>query len=215
MRPSQFIVIDGSDGSGKQTQVELLVEYFRGEGKKVSSLDFPRYEKNFHGQLLKASLRGDFGDFISLDPYVASFLYTADRFESSAEIMRKLAEGEVVIADRFTTANMIHQGGKFSDPVERKKYLDWIWDLEFGYLKLPVPDIILFLKVPVKVSLDLLEGKKGRDLAEQSIPYLKSSLACAEAIAPDYGWIVVDCAPNGVLRSRESIHEEIVNLTQF
>lgn len=211
MKKGKFIVVDGSDGSGKQTQVELLTQYFNQRGQKVSSLDFPRYEKNFHGRLLKAALRGDFGDFLSLDPYVASFLYTSDRFESSVEIKRRLADGEVVIADRFTTANMIHQGGKFSDPIERKKYLDWICDLEYKNLQFPKPDIIVFLKVPVEVSLDLLEGKKGRDMAEESIPYLKSSLACAEVIAFDYNWIIIDCAPDGILRSRDSIHQEIVD----
>ncbi|OHA57675.1 MAG: hypothetical protein A2114_01935 [Candidatus Vogelbacteria bacterium GWA1_51_14] len=205
-----FIVVDGSDGSGKQTQVELLAAYLRQQGNNVSTLDFPRYQDNFHGRLLKSALQGDFGDFLSLDPYTASFLYTGDRFESSVEIKTKLADGEIVIADRFTTANMIHQGGKFSNPVERKKYLDWICNLEYKRLKLPKPDIVLFLKVPVEVSLQLLEGKKGKDLAEKSVPYLRRSLACAEAIAPDYGWIIIDCAPDGILRSRESIHQEIV-----
>lgn len=212
----KFIVMDGSDGSGKQTQVALLVEYLREQGRKVSSLDFPRYQDNFHGRLLKATLRGEFGDFLSLSPYTASLLYTGDRFESSVEIKDKLAAGEIVVADRFTTANMIHQGGKFTDPVKRQEYLDWIINLEYGYLEMPKPDVILFLRVPVEISLKLLEGKKGKDKAEESVPYLTRSLACAEAIAPQYGWVLIDCAPDGELRSRESIHVEIVSrLSQF
>jgi dTMP kinase len=211
IKKGKFIVFDGSDSSGKQTQVAMLTNYFLEKGRKVTQIDFPRYQENFHGRLLKAALRGDFGDFISLSPYTASFLYTGDRFESSEYIKDKLASGEIVIADRFTTANMIHQGGKFTDPAERKKYLEWICELEYERLQLPKPDMILFLKVPVEISLKLLVGKKGRDLAEKSIPYLTNSLACAEAIAEDYGWVVIDCAPDGTMRSRESIHAEVVS----
>ena len=209
-KKGKFIVFDGSDGSGKQTQVELLKKYLSKHGKKVKSIDFPQYENNFHGRILKAVLKGNFGDFINLNPHVASFLYTADRFESSDIIKKCIDEGEVVLADRFTTANMIHQGGKFSNKSEREKYLKWLLGLEFGYLKLSKPDLIFFLKVPVSISLKLLEGKKGRDLAEKSISYLKNSLACAESIAKKYRWIMVDCAPSGIMRTRESIHEEII-----
>jgi dTMP kinase len=207
----KFIVMDGSDGSGKQTQVAMLADYLRRQDRVVSSIDFPRYKDNFHGRLLKAALQGEFGDFLSLTPYTASFLYTGDRFESSEEIKERLVAGEIVVADRFTTANMIHQGGKFTDPVKRQEYLDWITDLEYGYLGMPKPDVVLFLRVPVEISLTLLEDKKGKDKAEESVPYLTRSLACAEAIAPQYGWKVVDCAPDGVvMRTREDIHQEVV-----
>lgn len=212
MRKGKFVVMDGSDGSGKQTQVALLVEYLREQGRKVTSLDFPRYQDNFHGRLLKKALKGEFGDFLSLSPYTASVLYTGDRFESSGEIKGKLAAGEDVVADRFTTANMIHQGGKFTDPVKRQEYLDWITNLEYGYLEMPKPDVILFLRVPVEISLKLMEDKKGKDKAEESVPYLTRSLACAEAIAPQYDWKLVDCAPDGVMRSRGDIHEVIVKI---
>lgn len=210
MKKGKFIVVDGIDGSGKQTQVALLVEYLRQQGKEVLSIDFPRYQHNFYGGLLKYVLQGECGDFVSLDPYKASFLYTADRYESVGEIKERLERGEIVVADRFTTANMIHQGGKFSDPVERQKYLDWITDLEYGHFKFPQPDMVLFLRVPVEVSLKLLEGKVGKDQAEENVPHLTSSLASAESIASKYGWVVVDCAPSGVMRSRENIHQEIV-----
>ena len=206
----KFIVFDGSDGSGKQTQVRLLTEYLLKQKKEVSSIDFPQYENNFHGRILKTALKGDFGDFISLDPYMASLLYTADRFESAKTIKESLNDGKLVLADRFTTANMIHQGGKFIDSSEREEYLKWLLGLEFDYLKLPKPDLVFFLKVPVSISLKLLKGKKGKDFAEESISYLTNSLACAESVAHKYGWIIIDCAPNEVMRSRESIHKEIV-----
>jgi len=209
-KKGKFIVFDGSDGSGKQTQVELLTEYLVRKGKEVKSISFPQYENNFHGRVLKVALRGELGDFIALDPYVASLLYTADRFESAENIKKGVNNGEIILADRFTTANMIHQGGKFTNKSDRDKYLKWLLGLEFNYLKLPKPDLVFFLQVPVSVSLKLLEGKKGRDLAEKSIPYLTNSLACAQAIAHKYGWIIIDCAPREVMRSRESINEEII-----
>ncbi len=212
MKKGKFIVFDGSDGSGKQTQVALLKSYLREKGVLVETIDFPQYKNNFHGKILKAALRGEFGDFISLNPYTASLLYTADRFESVGKIKELLERGYTVIADRFTTANMIHQGGKFPDTNERDKYLKWLLGLEFEYLKFPKPDAVVFLKVPVEVSLRLLEDKKGKDKAEESTSYLTNSLVCAEAIAKKYGWIVVNCAPNGVMRSRESIHKEVAGL---
>jgi len=210
MKKGKFIVFDGSDGSGKRTQVAMLEAFLRRQKVAVKTIDFPQYEDNFHGKILRASLQGDFGDFVSLDSYVASFLYIADRFESIATIGKLLEGGYIVVADRFTTSNMIHQGGKFSAGPERDKYLEWLLGLEFGYLNFPQPDTVVFLKVPVAISLKLLENKKGKDQAEKSVPYLTNSLACAEAIAKKYKWIVIDCATNGVMRSRESIHAEVV-----
>lgn len=211
MRPqSRFIVFDGSDGSGKQTQVALLADFLRDKGRDVLTLDFPRYKDNFHGRILKAALQGQFGNFLEVDPYVASFLYTADRFESAGEIERHLAGGGIVVADRFTTANMIHQGGKFADPVDRDRYLYWMCELEFKHLMFPKPNAVVFLKVPVEISLKLLEDKKGKDQAEESIPYLEKSLACGEVLAKKFDWTVVDCSSGGEMRTREDIHQEIV-----
>lgn len=211
IKKGKFVVFDGSDGSGKQTQVAMLKTYLQGKKMLTETIDFPQYENNFHGKVLRASLRGDFGNFISLDPYVASFLYIADRFESVAKIKKLIADGYIVIADRFTTSNMIHQGGKFPDKIDRDKYLKWLTGLEFGYLNFPKPDAVIFLRVPVAVSLKLLKGKKGRDQAEKCIPYLTNSLTCSEAVAKKYKWAVVDCAPHGNMRSRESIHKEVVS----
>lgn len=213
MEKGKFVVFDGSDGSGKQTQVAMLADHCRSKNLPVKTIDFPRYENNFHGKILKAVLRGEFGDFVSLDPYVASFLYIADRFESAKEMRKWLNDGNIVIADRFTTANMIHQGGKFestTNSLRRNFYLNWLNGLEFGYLHFPEPSAVVFLKVPVAVSLALLTDKKGRDLAEQNVSHLTQSLACAEDIAKYYDWIMIDCAPNGAMRTRESIHEEVV-----
>ncbi len=105
-------MIDGIDGTGKATQAKLLVQRLRREGQKVQAIDFPNYYKNFFGKLLGNYLSGKYGDFAEVDPHVASVLYAADRFESSPQIERWLKEGNIVVADRYVSANQIHQGGK-------------------------------------------------------------------------------------------------------
>src|SRR3989344_7072606 len=111
----KFIVIDGIDGSGKATQVKLLADKLRRLKIPVKTIDFPRYHDNFFGQLIGEYLSGAYGDFIQTDPRVASVLYAADRFESSREIRQWLADGYLGIADRYVSANSIHQGGKIAD----------------------------------------------------------------------------------------------------
>ena len=110
-----FLVIEGSDGAGKATQTDLLVKRLRDEGRRVKTIDFPRYRDNHFGKLLRDCLDGKHGDFLKLDPRITSLVYAADRFESSKQIRRWLEEGADVVADRYVSANMLHQGSKISE----------------------------------------------------------------------------------------------------
>ena len=121
-KTGKFIVIDGIDGSGKATQTKLLTNRLKNLGVKVKAIDFPRYYDNFFGKLLGEYLSGVYGDFTQVDPRVASVLYAADRFESSQQIKKWLATGYTVIADRYVSANQIHQGGVYE--VARR---DGVW----------------------------------------------------------------------------------------
>ena len=221
MKKGFLIVIDGADGSGKATQAELLVQRLKKEGRKVKKIDFPQYENNFFGRLLGECLAGKYGDFIAIPPRIASVLYAADRWESSSEIKKWLAAGYLVIADRYVSANQIHQGGKISNPKEREKFLKWLDQMEFSVFNIPRPDIIIYLHVPVVIGQELLkkrvqENKKNKtvkakkDLAESNLKYLSESQKSAiNIVKRNNTWQMVDCSRRGNILSREEIHQMI------
>ncbi len=210
----KLIVIDGSDGSGKATQTKRLVARLKKAGLRVRTLDFPQYDHNFFGAFVHACLHGKYGDFLSLDPYITSVLYAADRFESKEKLSAWLAQGDIVILDRYVSANQIHQGGKISSAVKRNKFLAWLDKMEFDVFGLPRPQMTIYLDVPVKVSQKLLATSgKVQDDAEKNIAYLTHSRTSALRLAKTgKGWHRVQCVARGKLRSIEDIHEEIIDL---
>lgn len=223
-KKGSLIVIDGSDGSGKATQTKLLVERLKKEGKKIRTLDFPQYEKNFFGEFVGGCLTGDYGNFLTLDPHITSVIYAADRFESSEKLKEWLSEGYTVVLDRYVSANQIHQGGKIFDPTKRREFLMWLDKMEYGVFKLPKPDKVVYLDVPIQTSIGLLqeaqqkkqyqkEGKK--DLVEQSRDYLENARRSALWLARENkNWARVQCVKNEELRTIEDIHEEIINIVK-
>ena len=222
MKQGRLIVIDGSDGSGKATQTKLLVSKLKKIGTKAKTMDFPRYENNFFGKFIGECLTGEYGDFLTLDPHITSVLYAADRFESSEKIKKWLSEGFTVILDRYVSANQIHQGGKIFDPKKRKKFLQWLDKMEYDIFKLPRPNKVIYLDVPIATSVRLLQqsqqkkqyqrdGKK--DLVEQSRDYLENARRSALWLSRENkNWTCVKCVKNEKLRSIEDIHDEIFNI---
>ncbi len=216
MKKGRFIVIDGNDGSGKQTQATLLAQHLKKQGKKVALLSFPRYTETFFGRFLKDLLQGRHGDFIHLDPYIASLPYAADRSTSAPEIKKILDKGGYVISDRYTSANQIHQGGKIQNPTARKKFLNWLDTMEHDVLGVVRPDVIVYLDVPVQVSLQLLQNKQ-KDTVEENEQYLKNSVISARNLMKDNPktWVHVTCVKGDTMRTREDIHAEIVSLLKL
>lgn len=217
----KLIVLDGADGVGKATQTRLLLERLKKEKKKVKTLDFPQYEKNFFGSLIGECLSGKHGSFVSLSPYIASVLYAADRFESKKLLESWLKKGYVVVLDRYVSANQIHQGGKILDTKERKKFLKWLDAMEFGIFGLPKPNMILYLDVPYEISQELLKKKtalgrktylkKGsRDQVENNENYLRKSRESAVKMVKNSNtWEKILCAKRSQLLTREAIHEMV------
>lgn len=222
MKKGKLIVIDGIDGSGKATQTAFLVKSLRKKRIKVRTIDFPSYHKNFFGKLIGDYLSGIYGDFTKVDPRVASVLYAADRFESGEKIKKWLKEGCVVIADRYTSANQIHQGGKIKDLKERRIFLNWLESLEYSVFKIPKPDLVIFLDVPVKVSRKWLEKKisdrrkKGRrDVAEENLRYLKNSRESGLFLEKkNKNWKKISCCDGMVCMLPEEIHQHVINLVE-
>jgi dTMP kinase len=220
MKKGKFIVIDGIDGSGKATQVGLLKKRLQKEKIKVKTIDFPRYYNNFFGALIGEYLSGKYGDFIAMDPRVASVLYAADRWESSKEIKKWIDEGYVVIADRYVSANQIHQAGKLEDPKLRKEFLEYLEKMEYGTFKIPKPDKVIYLDVPFEVSREWLQKKialrkkkylKGeKDVAEDNLIHLKLSRDSALQLAKDNkNWEKIECCEGMTCMLPEEVHERV------
>ncbi|MEQ1500322.1 MAG: thymidylate kinase [Parcubacteria group bacterium] len=220
MQKGKLIVLDGIDGSGKATQVRLLEDRFKKEGIKVKTIDFPRYNDNFFGNLIGEYLSGVYGDFIKVDPRLASVLYAADRFESSKKIDEWLNSGYYVIADRYATANQIHQGGKIKDLKKRKEFLNYLEKMEYSVFKIPRPDLVIYLDVPFEVSKKWLENKvaqrkktylKGRkDVAEDNLLHLKNSRNSALLLEKqNKNWEKVVCCKGMVCLPPDGVHSEV------
>ncbi len=211
----KLIVVDGADGVGKQTQVKMLSARLKKEGHRVKSLHFPQYQKTLAGKLVDECLAGKRGNFIKLDPRLASLVYATDRFESKKMLQKWLDEGAIVILDRYVSANQIHQGGKIHSVTERKKFLLWLDKLEYGVFGLPRPDAIISLHLPVSISLKLLAKKTGRDQAEKNIQHQKDSEASTKWLAQTQkGWHTVVCYDKKGMLSRETIHEQVYTIVR-
>ena len=220
MKKGKFIVIDGTDGSGKATQTKLLVKKLKKEGYKVRTIDFPRYYNNFFGKLIGECLAEKYGNFLSVDPHIAAVIYAADRWESSEIIKKWLAEGNIVIADRYASSNQIHQGAKIRDSKKRIEFLKWLEKLEFKTFNIPKPDLIVYLYVPVEITLNLLKKKtalkrkrymegKG-DLAENNPQHLNDSQNSAAMLVKKYNnWCKIDCMDKGKLINVSKINNLI------
>ena len=215
---AKLIVIEGTDASGKQTQSELLYEFYKNTDTKVVRLCFPDYESP-SSSLVKMYLNGDFGKTPdSVDGKIASIFYAADRYASYKTKWEEVAKDEnaVIIFDRYVTSNMIHQAAKVKDIAEKDAFLDWVYDLEYGILGLPQPDHIIFLNMPPETAQELMKNRANKitnaaekDIHESDKDYLKTCYDNACYVANKYHWTVIPCVKDGSLRSIEKIQEEI------
>lgn len=215
----KLIVIEGSDGSGKATQAELLRKYCTGHKMPVRTLSFPQYYKTFFGKTIGKILRGEFGDLKQINPYLVSMVYAMDRAEAKEKMNRWLNDGKRIILDRYVPSN-IHQCGRLPKK-EWGKYMKWLDELEYKINNVPREDIVVFLHVPFEISVKLMENKhrgdraytKGRkkDIVEENIEYLRNAEKAYVSLAKRFPhWVKIECIKKGELRTREDIHEEIV-----
>ncbi len=216
----KLIVIDGTDGSGKQTQMELLEKKLTLNNIDYKKVSFPNYDSP-SSSLVKMYLSGEFGnDAKEISPYIASNFYAVDRYATyKKELEKYYQNGGLILADRYTTANMVHQAGKISDKEERKKFLTWLWDLEFNIYKIPVPDKVFFLNMPPEYSLKLIENRKNKfsgeskkDIHESDKVYLEESYNAACDVAKDYNWCEIKCIKDNKIRTKEEISDEIFDI---
>jgi len=217
----KLIVIDGTDGSGKATQVDLLIKRLKKEGKTVKMVDFPEYYKNFFGKFLGHCLSEQYYNFLNVHPKIVSILYAADRWESGKEMREWLEKGYVVVANRYVSANQIHQAGKIKSAKKRDDFMKWLDEMEYEVFGIPRPDITLYLSLPINIVLQLLKERESskmkraylknkKDVAENDTQYLINSRKSAMKLEKEISnFIKIECSEKGKILSREQIHEMV------
>ena len=216
----KLIVIDGTDGSGKATQVKLLAQTLRNEGYKIKIVDFPEYYKNFFGKFIGHCLSEQYYNWLHVHPKIASVMYAADRWESKDEMENWLKEGYIVIANRYVSANQIHQGGKIKSAKKRNDFIKWLNQMEYEVFGIPKPDLTLYLSLPISITLKLLKErdsktnrgylKKKKDVHEADVDFLINSRKSALKLVKEVpNFIKIECSDKNDILSREVIHSMV------
>ncbi|WP_295919283.1 deoxynucleoside kinase [Anaerovibrio lipolyticus] len=216
MAKGKLITIEAGDGSGKATQTRALMEHLVKDGYRVVKVEYPDY-KSDSSALVKMYLGGEFGEHAEdVDAYGASTFFAVDRYASFHLNWKQAYEdGAIILADRYTTSNMVHQAVKLTDQTEREEFLTWLWDFEFGKLKLPVPDVVVYLDMDPEVSDRLINERvahnadRKKDIHERDTNYLHRCHDAYNWVADKYGWERVVCSENGQPRSIEEIHKDV------
>lgn len=215
----KLIVFEGTDGSGKSTQFDLLTKRLKNEGTGFQTIVFPQYSEQ-SSALIRMYLGGEFGKSpADVNAYVASTFYAVDRYASFHKAWGDYyKQGGLIVSDRYTTSNAVHQASKEA-PEARSEFFRWLYELEYRHMELPVPDLVLYLDVPTEITGELLRRRETAtnthaDIHEQNMDYLRNCRQTGLAAAEFYGWTVINCAEDGKLRSIEDIHEEIYRLVQ-
>jgi dTMP kinase len=213
----KLIAIEGIDGSGKRTQVELLASALRSRGLAVYSTGFPQYDSWF-GKMVGQFLNGELGSLENVDPHFTAMLYAGDRFEAKSKLESALHNGQIVLADRYIASNLAHQTARVS-PDKRSAFLDWIEHLEYSIYGLPRESLVLYLRVPAREAQKLVAQKSARnytsaqtDLLEASLRHLEDAAAMYDSLARRPSWATIDCfhATRSAMRAPEEIGKEVL-----
>ena len=216
----KLIIIEGGDGSGKATQTNRLWNRLTQEGFQAKKIEFPDYSSP-SSALVKMYLGGDFGkDPNDVNPYAASTFYAVDRYASYKTVWESFYQnGDIILADRYTTSNMIHQASKLMKESEWEFYLDWLKDFEYRLIGLPQPDLILYLNMPPEYSIKFINSRANKstvsdkDIHEKNLEYLRQSYENAQRVRIRENWVNISCVTNDMnLKSIDEIHEEIYKL---
>jgi dTMP kinase len=219
--PGKLIAIEGIDGSGKRTQVELLAGTLRQRGYAVYQTGFPKYDSTF-GKLVGQFLDGQLGRLDTVDPRFTALLYAGDRLEAKPEMESALERGCVVLADRYVGSNLAHQGARCG-PEKREEFLDWIRQVEYSVYGLPREQLILYLRVPPAQAQKLVLQKSARDytasthdLQEASLHHLHGAAEVYDALSSQAPWVTIQCFDSlrSAMRPPEEIASEILQVVE-
>lgn len=219
-KKGRLIVIEGTDSSGKETQTAILYERLYEHSKNIKKISFPNYNSPAC-EPVKMYLAGEFGtDAEKVNPYPASTMYAIDRYASYKKDWGNFYNnGGVIVTDRYTTSNMVHQASKINNKDEKEKYLCWLEDLEYDKMEIPRPDLVIFLNMPTETAQKLMAERKNKitgedkkDIHEKNIDYLKRSHENACEISKKYSWSEIKCVENNKLKTIDEISNEIFEL---
>lgn len=210
-----LIVIEGTDGVGKTTQIKLLKQHLASQGWSLQAevIDFPRYKDNEYGKLVKRYLLGEFGKLEVVSPYLASLAYAGDRMLAAPQIRKWLDEGKLVIANRYVSANKGHMSAKL-EKSEKQKYLDWIDNLEYKENQIPREDLVILLFVNPEIAQENVKARGGqKDIHETDFNYQKKVADVFLKLSKqEKNWILIDCAKNHKMKKPEEVHQEILSI---
>jgi dTMP kinase len=213
-----FIVIEGTDGSGKTEQFKRLIARLKREKKKVATVDFPQYDKP-SSYFVREYLNGKYGGWREVGPYRASLFYALDRFDVRPIMRKQLAAGRVLVSNRYIPSSMGHQGAKIPDTRERLKYFRWLYNLEYNILGIPRPTVTIVLHIPAKIAQQLIDGKGSReyvggvkrDIHEADLKHLalaeKTYRMMVKTFPRDFK--LIECFEKGRLLPIDEIHERV------
>jgi dTMP kinase len=215
--PGKLIAVEGIDGSGKRTQVELLTLTLKARGHSVYSTGFPQYDSWF-GKMVGQFLNGDLGPLEGVDAHFTALLYAGDRFEAKPKLQSALNNGQIVLVDRYVGSNLAHQTARVP-PAKRSKFLEWIEHLEYGIYSLPRESLILYLRVPPQEAQRLVERKSARsytsaqkDLLEASLRHLEDAAEMYDSLSRSVPWATIQCfdAAAKAIREPEEIATDVL-----
>lgn len=219
MKNKFLIAFDGLDGSGKETQTKLLMNYLNEIQKPYRYVSFPTYDTKWSAHL-SMYLNGEFGtEPNSINPYAASSFFASDRYCSFMLDWKKdYDEGKVILCNRYTTANAVHQLSKLPEE-EWQGFLKWLYCHEFDKLELPKPDLCIYLCIPPEVALKNIRRRseidhRKTDIHENSTVHLEKSYRAALYSASVLGWKTISCAENGEMRSVKDINKEVIEIVK-
>lgn len=210
-RPGIFIALEGTNGSGKSTQFDLIVDRLKKNGYKVEELRFPRYDQP-SSYFIKEYLAGNLGKPEKIGPYTASMFFTMDRYRAAKQIRKALEEGKVVVADRFTGSNMAHQGILFDNPEERRGFFIWLDQIEFEMFKIPRPDISLVLRVPAEIAIKNVSRRGNKkDIHESDTEHMRKSVEVYDNLCQLFpkDFKQIDCVRSGEILDKKIINDQI------
>ncbi|MBQ7653862.1 MAG: deoxynucleoside kinase [Clostridia bacterium] len=209
-----LIVVEGLDGSGKSTQIEILKKNFENISREVTQIKLPCYDSN-SSALIKMYLGGEFGsDPSDVNAYAASAFYAVDRFASFKTIWKDDYEsGKVILADRYATSNAYHQMNKL-EKNEWDYFINWLEDFEYEKIGVPKPDLVIYLDMPIDISQKMMSKRYDgdevkKDVHEANVAYLEKCREAAKFAGEKMGWVFINCAEDGKPRKIDDIAEEI------
>lgn len=209
----KLIVIEGIDGSGKSTQIELLKQSLASQGHALEVISFPRYGENSYTELISWYLNGQFGPIGEVSPYFVALAYAGDRMLAKPQIEKWLSEGKIILVNRYISSSKAHLGASLPED-QRTEFIKWLDELEYLTNKIPKEDLTILLSVDPKIGQKNVSSRH-EDLHEENLKHLEeASKIYLELAQKEANWYIVDCMKDGDMKTPQEIHQEIKEILE-